>query len=120
MSPRACRFLGAEIHVIDLKEPPVPVASHQVVDLRDFAAATAAIDNIGGTINSLFNCAGLPGPPKTDDVNTFLVNCKLRHSPLRSGDAGGALLLLLPLGAIASISSTAARRTPQHRGGCRS
>src|SRR3954471_5814561 len=56
--------LGAEIHVIDLKQPPVPVASHQVVDLRDPEATTGAIDAIGGTIDALFNCAGLPGPPK--------------------------------------------------------
>ena len=41
--------LGAEIHVIDLKEPPVTVASHQVVDLRDPDAAAAAIESIGGT-----------------------------------------------------------------------
>ena len=27
--------LGAEIHVLDLKDPPVDVASHQIVDLRD-------------------------------------------------------------------------------------
>ena len=27
--------LGAEIHVLDLKDPPVKVASHQIVDLRD-------------------------------------------------------------------------------------
>src|SRR3954449_3810290 len=65
--------LGAEIHVIDLKEPPVPVASHQVVDLRDPEATTAAIDTIGGTINALFNCAGLPGPPFSD-VDTMCVN----------------------------------------------
>src|SRR5262249_6034947 len=35
--------LGAEIHVIDLKEPPVPVKSHQVVDLRDPDATAEAI-----------------------------------------------------------------------------
>ena len=27
--------LGAEIHVLDLKDPPVEVASHQIVDLRE-------------------------------------------------------------------------------------
>src|SRR5262249_40250544 len=27
--------LGAEIHVLDLREPPIAVASHQAVDLRD-------------------------------------------------------------------------------------
>ena len=94
--------LGAEIHVIDLKEPPVPVASHQVVDLRDPEATTAAIDTIGGTINALFNCAGLPGPPKFTDVDTFLVNFAApRH-------LAEACAKYMPAGsAIASISSTA-------------
>ena len=94
--------LGAEIHVIDLKEPPVPVASHQVVDLRDPEATTAAIDTIGGTIDALFNCAGLPGPPKFTDVDTFLVNYGApRH-------LAAACAKYMPAGsAIASISSTA-------------
>ena len=71
--------LGAEIHVIDLKEPPVPVASHQVVDLRDPDATAAAIENIGGTLHALFNCAGLAGPPFSD-VDTMLVNfAAMRH-----------------------------------------
>src|SRR3954452_11244148 len=65
--------LGAEIHVIDLKEPPVPVASHQVVDLRDPEATAAAVETIGGTLHALFNCAGLPGPPFSD-VDPMLVN----------------------------------------------
>ena len=93
--------LGAEIHTIDLKEPPIKVASHQSPDLRDAAATAAAIDKIGGHIDALFNCAGLPGAPFSD-VDTMLVNfaaprhlaalCRVRMS------AGGA---------IASIASTA-------------
>ena len=55
--------LGAEIHVLDLKEPPVDVASYQAVDLRDPDATADAIGAVGGKIDALFNCAGLPGPP---------------------------------------------------------
>src|SRR6476659_3776031 len=51
--------LGAEIHVLDLKDPPVKVASHQVVDLRDPHAVTAAIEKIGRTIDALFTAASL-------------------------------------------------------------
>jgi NAD(P)-dependent dehydrogenase (short-subunit alcohol dehydrogenase family) len=58
---------------VDLKEPPVPVASHRVVDLRDPAAVAVAIDAIGGRIDALFNCAGLPGAPFSD-LDTMLVN----------------------------------------------
>src|SRR4051794_20667920 len=65
--------LGAEVHVLDLKDPPVAVASHQSVDLRDPEATAAAVEAIGGSIDALFNCAGLPGPPFSD-VDTVLVN----------------------------------------------
>ena len=65
--------LGAEIHVLDLKDPPVKVASHQTADLRDPDAVAAAVDKIGGKIDALFNAAGLPGAP-FPDVDTMLVN----------------------------------------------
>ena len=71
--------LGAEIHVLDLKDPPVDVASHQSVDLRDPDATAAAIAKIGGKVDALFNCAGLPGPPFSD-LDTMLVNfVAMRH-----------------------------------------
>ena len=34
--------LGAEVHVLDLKEPPVAVSSYQAVDLRDADASTSS------------------------------------------------------------------------------
>jgi NAD(P)-dependent dehydrogenase (short-subunit alcohol dehydrogenase family) len=93
--------LGAEIHVLDLKEPPIDVASHQSADLRDPDAVAAAVETIGGRIDALFNCAGLPGPP-FPDLDVMLVNYAApRH--LAS--------LVAPHmpdgGAICSISSTA-------------
>ena len=93
--------LGAEVHVLDIKEPPVEVASYQNTDLRDPDAAAAAIANIGGEINSLFNCAGLPGPPFSD-VDVMLVNFAApRHLAALCAEH-------MPNGgAIASISSTA-------------
>ena len=42
--------LGAEVHVLDLKEPPVEVSSYQAVDLRDPDATTAAVERIGGPV----------------------------------------------------------------------
>ena len=93
--------LGAEIHVLDLKEPPVDVKSYQSVDLKDPDAAVAAIDKIGGTIHALFNCAGLPGPPFSD-LDTMIVNfVAMRHL------AETAATRMTDGGAIASISSTA-------------
>ncbi|HEY8218192.1 MAG TPA: coniferyl-alcohol dehydrogenase [Acidimicrobiia bacterium] len=93
--------LGAEIHVLDLKDPPVDVASHQTVDLKDPDATAAAIDTIGGRLDALFNCAGLPGPPFSD-VDTMIVNfVAMRHLAELCADR------MTEGGAIASISSTA-------------
>jgi NAD(P)-dependent dehydrogenase (short-subunit alcohol dehydrogenase family) len=93
--------LGAEIHVLDLKDPPVDVASHQSVDLKDPDATAAAIDTIGGKIDALFNCAGLPGPPFSD-LDTMIVNfVAMRHLAELCAEH------MTDGGAIASISSTA-------------
>ena len=65
--------LGAEVHVLDLKEPSAKVAGFQEVDLRDPEAIEAAVDAVGGRIDALFNCAGLPGPPFSG-TDVMLVN----------------------------------------------
>lgn len=93
--------LGAEIHVLDLKEPPVDVKTYQSVDLKDPDAAAGAIEKIGGTIHALFNCAGLPGPPFSD-LDTMIVNfVAMRHLAELCADR------MTDGGAVASISSTA-------------
>ena len=65
--------LGAEIHVLDLKEPPCDVASYQNTNLLEPDTTSKAIDQIGGPIDALFNCQGLPGSP-FPDLDTVLVN----------------------------------------------
>ncbi len=70
---RQLKPLGAEIHVIDLKEPPVDVTGYHATDLRDPDAIGAAVDAVGGRIDALFNCAGLPGG-RFSDLDTMLVN----------------------------------------------
>jgi NAD(P)-dependent dehydrogenase (short-subunit alcohol dehydrogenase family) len=93
--------LGAEVHVLDLKEPPVAVASYQAPDLRDPDATADAIATIDGEIHALFNCAGLPGHPFSD-LETMLVNFAApRHLTelCRPRMAAGS--------AVVSISSTA-------------
>jgi NAD(P)-dependent dehydrogenase (short-subunit alcohol dehydrogenase family) len=93
--------LGAEIHVLDLRQPPVDVASYQSVDLKDPDATAGAIDTIGGRIDALFNCAGLPGPPFSD-LDTMIVNfVAMRHLAELCAER------MTDGGAIASISSTA-------------
>jgi NAD(P)-dependent dehydrogenase (short-subunit alcohol dehydrogenase family) len=92
--------LGAEVHVLDLKEPPVEVASYQSVDLRDPEVAATAIEKIGDGIDALFNCAGLAGS-KYPDLDVMLVNLVgMRHL------ADLVVNRMKPGAAIASISST--------------
>ena len=57
--------LGAEVHGIDFKETKLGLASFHQVDLRDPASIDAAVAKIGGKVDALFNCAGLPqtAPP---------------------------------------------------------
>jgi NAD(P)-dependent dehydrogenase (short-subunit alcohol dehydrogenase family) len=72
--------LGAEVHVLDLKDPPVPVASSHVVDLLDDQATVAALDAIDGPVDALFNCAGIGGPPHTDAEVVLLNFLAQRHA----------------------------------------
>ena len=93
--------LGAEVHVLDLREPPGDVASYQATDLLDPAATKAAIEKIGGEIHALFNCAGRPGG-RYSDLEVMTVNfVSARH-------LADLVAPHMPTGsAIASISSTA-------------
>src|SRR5579864_7870501 len=52
--------LGAEVHGLDYKDCKLDLASFTHVDLRDPGSIDAAVDKIGGKIDALFNCAGLP------------------------------------------------------------
>jgi NAD(P)-dependent dehydrogenase (short-subunit alcohol dehydrogenase family) len=60
--------LGAEVHGADIREPSVGLASFTTVDLKDWASIDAAVDRIGGEIDALFNCAGLPQTFSAADV----------------------------------------------------
>jgi NAD(P)-dependent dehydrogenase (short-subunit alcohol dehydrogenase family) len=60
--------LGAEVHGLDYKETSLKLASYTQVDLRDGAAIDAAIAGIGGKVDALFNCAGLPQTAPALDV----------------------------------------------------
>jgi NAD(P)-dependent dehydrogenase (short-subunit alcohol dehydrogenase family) len=95
--------LGAEVHGLDYKESKLPLASFSQVDLRETASVEAAVAKIGGKVDALFNCAGLPqtaGPLEVMKVN-FLGTRKLTETVLPLMSEGAA---------IASIASTAALR----------
>ena len=105
--------LGAEVHGLDFKPCALPLASFNQIDLRDPATIEAGVAAIGGKIDALFNCAGLPGGGGFPPMDTFKVNfagtrhvtdCVLGHMGQGS--------------AIVSISSTGglgwSRRIPVH------
>ncbi len=52
--------LGAEVHGLDIKEGPAPVKAFHLCDLSDPDQIEATVAAIGGPVDSLFNCAGLP------------------------------------------------------------
>ncbi len=94
--------LGAEVHVFDLLEPPVDVTSFTAVDLRDPQVIDEAVDGMGGRIDALFNCAGLPGPPFSG-LDVMLVNfVAARHL------TGRVSAMMSGGGAVATISSAGA------------
>jgi NAD(P)-dependent dehydrogenase (short-subunit alcohol dehydrogenase family) len=93
--------LGAEVHVIDLREPPLKVAGYHDTDLSDPDATARTVEEIGGEINALFYCAGRPGRTYSD-LEVMTVNL------LSAKHLAGLVVPLMPAGsAIASISSTA-------------
>jgi NAD(P)-dependent dehydrogenase (short-subunit alcohol dehydrogenase family) len=66
--------LGAEVHGFDYKPCTLPLASFTTLDLRDPASIEAGVAGVGGKIDSLFNCAGLPGGGGFDPIDTMKVN----------------------------------------------
>jgi NAD(P)-dependent dehydrogenase (short-subunit alcohol dehydrogenase family) len=92
---------GAEVHGVDIKPSPVNLASFTTLDLKDVAAIEAVAASIGGEMDAVFNCAGLPQTfPAVDVVAVNFIG--IRHwtnqwiPRLKKG------------GAIVSISSNAA------------
>ncbi len=105
--------LGAEVHGFDFKDCTLPLASFNKMDLRDPASIEAAVASVGGKIDSLFNCAGLPGGGGFPPMDTMKVNfIGTRH-------VTDCVIPLMGEGsAIVSIASTGglgwSRRIPVH------
>lgn len=95
--------LGARVIALDIRPTELPVARSLEVDLRDPAAIDEVAAAIGGPIDALFSCAGLPGPPFSE-LDTVLVNwVGARHL------AQQLVPKLQPGSSITAISSSAAQ-----------
>jgi NAD(P)-dependent dehydrogenase (short-subunit alcohol dehydrogenase family) len=102
---------GAEVHGLDFKPSALKLASFQTMDLRDPASIEAAVAGVGGKVDALFNCAGLPQTaPPLDVMKVNLIGT--RHITEK------VVALMGPGSAIASIASTGglgwSRRIPVH------
>jgi NAD(P)-dependent dehydrogenase (short-subunit alcohol dehydrogenase family) len=101
--------LGAEVHGLDYKQSKLALASFTQTDLRDPASIDAAAAKIGGRVDALFNCAGLPqtSPPVDVMKVNYIGARRLTEQLLPMMPAGGG---------VASIASTAglgwSRRVP--------
>ena len=90
--------LGAEVHGLDYKRAEAPMASFTEIDLREPASIDAAVARIGGTVDALFNCAGLAHTyPPLDLMKVNFIG--LRHL------TEAVLPLMKPGGSITSIAS---------------
>lgn len=63
---------GAIVHGLDVKPASRALSDFTITDLRDKASIARAAASVGGTVDVLFNCAGIPPGPSPRDV--MLVN----------------------------------------------
>jgi NAD(P)-dependent dehydrogenase (short-subunit alcohol dehydrogenase family) len=86
--------LGAEVHGLDFKDSALDLASFRRADLRDPASIEAAVDGIGGRVDALFNCAGLPQTAAPLDVMTvnFIGTRHLTNLVVPRLSKGGAIV----------------------------
>ncbi|GFE79800.1 3-alpha-hydroxysteroid dehydrogenase [Steroidobacter agaridevorans] len=86
--------LGAEVHGLDYKPSKLNLASFTQVDLREPAAIDAAVKKIGGKVDALFNCAGLPqtSPPLDVMKVNYAGTRRLTEQVLPLMSAGGAIV----------------------------
>jgi len=95
------RQLGADVTVLDLREPSSLTVAFHKTDLGDPDAIHAAVDRLDGTVDVLFNCQGISGAaPGARGIDVMRVNFlgvrELTEALLPRMAAGGA---------VASISS---------------
>ncbi|HMT62148.1 MAG TPA: SDR family NAD(P)-dependent oxidoreductase, partial [Microthrixaceae bacterium] len=93
---RLLRELGAEVVGLDIQDGPNGPDGPDAVrrcDLADPASIDAAVAAIGGTVDSLFNCAGLPttAPGQRIVRVNFLGHRHLTEAMLASMPAGSSI-----------------------------
>ncbi|GAB5453215.1 MAG: coniferyl-alcohol dehydrogenase [Halioglobus sp.] len=93
--------LGARVFALDIADVSAPVEMVLKVDMKDTETLDTAVSQLPQQVHALFNCAGVPCPPFSNE-DTLMINfVGLRYLT-------DTLLPRIPEGgAIASIASTA-------------
>jgi NAD(P)-dependent dehydrogenase (short-subunit alcohol dehydrogenase family) len=94
--------LGAEVHGLDYKPATLALASFTNVDLRDPASIEGGVAGIGGRVDALFNCAGLPNTFPALDVMkvNFLGTRHLTEQVVPLMSEGGAIVSIASNGGL--------------------
>lgn len=92
------RDLGAEVYGIDVATPEAALHSFSQLDLRESRNVEAVVHGIGGPVDALFNCAGVPpGRSPLDVMKVNFIGTRLLTD---------VVLPLMPAGgAVASVGS---------------
>jgi NAD(P)-dependent dehydrogenase (short-subunit alcohol dehydrogenase family) len=70
--------LGAQVYGLDLVAPEIELASFETIDLGDPTSIEAAVQRIGGRVDTLFNCAGVtPMHPPAQIVRVNFLGTRL-------------------------------------------
>ncbi|MFD1613238.1 coniferyl-alcohol dehydrogenase [Sphingomonas tabacisoli] len=94
--------LGAEVHGFDYKDTSLKLTSFTNVDLRDPASIDASVAKLGGKVDALFNCAGLPHTFPALEVMkvNFLGTRHLTEQVLPLMSEGGAVVSIASNGGL--------------------
>lgn len=92
---------GAQVYALDIAEVSAPVAQAIKVDMKDGATIDAALAQLPREIYALFNCAGVPCPPFSNEDAVLINFTGLRYL------TEGLIPRISEGGGIASIASTA-------------
>ncbi len=86
--------LGAEVHGVDVATPNATLHSFGQLDLRDSRNFGTVVEEIGGPVDALFNCAGIPpGRPPLDVMKVNFIGTRiLTDTILPLMPAGGAVV----------------------------
>jgi NAD(P)-dependent dehydrogenase (short-subunit alcohol dehydrogenase family) len=85
--------LGAQVHGLDLKPNDLHLHSFTPLDLREPASIDSVVKRLGGRVDALFNCAGIPpGRPPLEVMKVNFIGTRdLTQKLLPLMTSGGAI-----------------------------